>query len=98
MGETFHNLHPAIQNRLNRELYDNKPVHFRGTLCVKASFFGRFIGRLGRIHCPEIVHSHVSAAFSGGVCSFTGDQVVCDVIAYHEPGSTPFLFFSFLLR
>jgi hypothetical protein len=49
MGEKFHNLHPAIQHRLNRELYDNKPVHFRGALQVKASLFGKIVGRLGKL-------------------------------------------------
>jgi hypothetical protein len=57
MGDGFHRLHPSISNRLNRELYDNKPVHFKGTLTVKASFIGKLIGIL--------------ASFSGGVCHLT---------------------------
>jgi hypothetical protein len=44
MGSGWVRLHPSIRNRLNNELYGNKPVHFRGVLRVKASTLGRVFG------------------------------------------------------
>eukprot|EP01124_Arcella_intermedia_P030616 TRINITY_DN6737_c0_g1_i1.p1 TRINITY_DN6737_c0_g1~~TRINITY_DN6737_c0_g1_i1.p1 ORF type:complete len:211 (-),score=61.15 TRINITY_DN6737_c0_g1_i1:8-640(-) len=71
---SWNRLNGSIRERLMKEMFSEKRVHFRGRIeIVETSRMGRFMAYFGY--------------FTGGLCPYTGNNVECDVYAYHLPGT-----------
>lgn len=74
MGTRFSQLNPTIQTRLESELFDKGPIHFRGVVSVRASKLGKVLAR-------------ITDLTTGGCCPYVGENIPVDVLAFHEEGS-----------